>query len=108
MSDPAQLVLRLRLYVDSQAPETALVERNLGRLFEEVGLRYEVETIDVREQPDAAARDRIVLTPTLMRITPPEMRIAGDLSNTEAALDGLGLRVWEQRWDNGRAGGAVD
>jgi hypothetical protein len=43
----------------------------------------------------------VVLTPTLMRLTPPELRVAGDLSDTEAALDGLGLRLWGQLADHG-------
>ncbi len=94
--EPPQVVLELRLYVNAASPESLLVERNLRALCDEAGLRYTVEIVDVTEDPEAAERDRIVLTPTLIRLTPPEMRVAGDLSDTEAALDGLGLRVWGQ------------
>ena len=104
MDGSAQAPLRLRLYVSAGTPEATQVEGNLRRLFEEVGLRYEVEVLDVREHAADAERDRVMLTPTLIRLTPPELRVAGDLSDLEAALDGLGLRVWEQRY-NGPVGG---
>jgi circadian clock protein KaiB len=91
---PAQVPLRLRLYISSAAPESAAVETNLRRVCDGVGLAFEVEVLDVRDHPDEAERDRIVLTPTLLRLTPPQLRVAGDLSNIEAAMDGLGLRVW--------------
>jgi circadian clock protein KaiB len=101
MDGPRQVPLRLRLYVNGTARESAAVEANLRRMCDEVGLDYEVEVVDVLEHPEAAERDRVVLTPTLMRITPPELRVSGDLSDTEAALDGLGLRLWGQRSGNG-------
>jgi circadian clock protein KaiB len=91
---PVQIPLRLRLYVSGAAPESVAVEANLRRVCEEVGLLYEVEVLDVREHPDEAEADRVVLTPTLIRLTPPQLRVAGDLSDVEAAMDGLGLRVW--------------
>jgi circadian clock protein KaiB len=91
---PAQVPLQLRLYVSRHTPESAAVEANLRRVCDEVGLVYEVEVLDVREHPERADEDRIVLTPTLLRVTPPRLRVAGDLSDIEAAMDGLGLRLW--------------
>ncbi|MBS3942222.1 MAG: circadian clock protein KaiB [Actinobacteria bacterium] len=92
-----QAPLELRLYLNGHAPESAGVEDQLHRLFASVGLEFTVEVIDVNEHPDRADDDRILLTPTLLRLTPPRLRVAGDLSDLEAALDGLGLRVWSQR-----------
>ena len=97
MDGSKQVPLRLRLYINGQTAEAEMVELNLRRIFEDIGLVYEVEILDVRDHPERAEADRVVLTPTLIRLTPPEMRVAGDLTDTEAALDGLGLRVWEQR-----------
>ena len=97
MDGSRQVPLRLRLYIDGQAAEAEMVEHNLRRIFDEIGLAYEVEILDVHECAEEAEADRVVLTPTLIRLTPPELRVAGDLSDVEAALDGLGLRVWEQR-----------
>jgi circadian clock protein KaiB len=103
VNGPPQVPLALRLYVNGQTPESTVVESNLRRMCEHVGLECEVEVIDVLDDPEAAERDRVVLTPTLMRLTPPELRVAGDLSDTEAALDGLGLRLWGQVTDDGDA-----
>jgi circadian clock protein KaiB len=104
---PAQIPLRLRLYVSGAAPESAAVEANLRRVCEQVGLLYEVEVLDVREHPDEAEADRVVLTPTLIRLTPPQLRVAGDLSDVEAAMDGLGLRVWGLSLDGNTATAAT-
>jgi circadian clock protein KaiB len=104
---PAQIPLQLRLYISTATPESAAVETNLRRVCERVGLAFEVEVLDVREHPDEAERDRIVLTPTLLRLTPPQLRVAGDLSNMEAAMDGLGLRVWGMSTDGAAKDGAV-
>jgi circadian clock protein KaiB len=101
MDGPRQVPLKLRLYVNGHAPESTVVESNLRRMCDHVGLECDVEVIDVLEHPEAAEHDRVVLTPTLMRLTPPELRVAGDLSDTEAALDGLGLRLWGQLADHG-------
>jgi circadian clock protein KaiB len=97
MDELPQLPVRLRLYVRRDAPESRAVEDNLRAVFERVGLAYEVEVFDVNDDPDQAEADRILLTPTLLRLTPPALRVAGDLSDIEAALDGLGLRLWSQR-----------
>jgi circadian clock protein KaiB len=97
MEGPVQAPLSLRLYVSGASAGTSAVEANLRRLCDDVGLSYEVEVVDVALDPDAAEADRIVLTPTIVRVTPPELRVAGDLSNMEAALDGLGLRLWGRR-----------
>jgi len=97
MDRPVQVLLRLRLYVNGGSPESAAVETNLRALCDGAGLEYEVEVLDVDEHPDAAEADRVMLTPTLIRLTPPELRVAGNLSDVEAALDGLGLRLWADR-----------
>ncbi|MFA9431842.1 circadian clock KaiB family protein [Egicoccus sp. AB-alg2] len=94
MDRPPQVQLRLRLYVNRHAPESATVEANLRALCDGAGLEYDVEVLDVDEHADAAEADRIMLTPTLLRLTPPQLRVAGDLTDVEAALDGLGLRIW--------------
>jgi circadian clock protein KaiB len=50
--------------------------------------------IDVLEQPELAEADKILATPTLIRILPPPLRrIIGDLSDTQKVLVGLDLQV---------------
>ena len=54
--------------------------------------RYDLEVVDVYENPDATRELQIVATPTLVKILPePLRRIIGDLSNKERVLAGLNL-----------------
>jgi circadian clock protein KaiB len=54
--------------------------------------RYDLEVVDVYENPDATRELQIVATPTLVKILPePLRRIIGDLSNKEKVLAGLNL-----------------
>ena len=54
--------------------------------------RYEIEVIDLLENPKLAREDQIVALPTLVRRLPPPLRkIIGDLSDTERVLIGLNL-----------------
>ena len=42
--------------------------------------RYDLEIIDIYQQPDLAERDGILAAPTLLKVAPhPERRISGDL-----------------------------
>jgi len=57
---------------------------------------YEIEVIDLVQNPQLAAGDQILAIPTLVRRLPtPLKRIIGDLSNTERVLVGLGIRLKE-------------
>ena len=84
----------LRLYVAGQTPKSVAAFANLKKICEEhlVG-RYQIEVIDLIEQPQLAAGDQILAIPTLVRRLPsPLKRIIGDLSNTEKVLVGLDIR----------------
>ena len=55
--------------------------------------RYDLEIIDVYQQPGRIIADQIVAIPTLVRKLPQPLRkIIGDLSDTERTLVGLQLR----------------
>lgn len=84
---------RLRLYVAGQTPKAVNAFANLKKICEEhLAGRYEIEVIDLVEQPQLAAGDQIVAVPTLVRhLPPPITKIIGDLSNTERVLVGLQL-----------------
>ena len=85
---------RLRLYVAGQTPNSVEAFANLKTLCEEhLRGRYQIEVIDLLENPKLAAGDQIVAIPTLVRKLPPPMRkIIGDLSNTHRVLVGLDLK----------------
>ena len=85
----------LRLYIAGQTPKSVTAIVNLKRLCEEyLAGRYQIEVIDLIQNPKLAAGDQIVAIPTLVRRLPePLRRIVGDLSNTERTLVGLQLRL---------------
>jgi circadian clock protein KaiB len=85
---------QLRLYVAGQTANSVKAFANLKRICDEnLEGWYEIEVIDLLENPQLAAGDEIVAIPTLVRKLPtPVRRIIGDLSNTERVLVGLQLR----------------
>ncbi|HSO82247.1 circadian clock KaiB family protein [Thiocapsa sp.] len=84
----------LRLYVAGQSPRSLRAFENLKALCEtHLAGRYDIEIIDLLENPRLARGDQIVAVPTLVRKLPePVRKIIGDLSNTERVLVGLDLR----------------
>ncbi len=86
---------RLRLYVAGQTPKSVLALANLKQICEEyLQGRYEIDVIDLRQDPQLASGDQILAVPTLVRRLPePIKKIIGDLSNTERVLIGLDFRV---------------
>jgi len=84
----------LRLYVAGLMPKSTLAIANMKRICEEnLQGRYELEVIDLYQQPQLAQGDQIVAVPTLIKKLPlPLRRVIGDMSNTERVLVGLDLR----------------
>jgi circadian clock protein KaiB len=84
----------LRLYVAGQTPKSVLAFRNLQQICEDhLQGRYEIEIVDLLENPQLARGDQILAVPTLVRRLPePIKKIIGDLSNTERVLVGLDLQ----------------
>ena len=87
----------LRLYVAGQTVKSVTALANLERVCEQhLSGRYQIEVIDLLQNPKLAAGDQILAIPTLVRRLPaPLKRIIGDLSNTEKVLVGLDIRPWE-------------
>ena len=86
-------IFSLRLYVAGQTPKSVLAFTNLKQICEEHLLgRYEIEIIDLLDNPQLARGDQILAVPTLVRRLPePIKKIIGDLSNKERVLVGLDL-----------------
>ncbi|WP_462322482.1 circadian clock KaiB family protein [Halochromatium sp.] len=84
----------LRLYVAGQNPRSLRALENLKAICEtHLAGHYDIEIIDLLENPKLARGDQIVAVPTLVRKLPePVRKIIGDLSNTERVLVGLDLR----------------
>jgi circadian clock protein KaiB len=93
---PAKL-WQLRLYVAGQTPRSVTAFSNLKKICENhLKGRYDIEVIDLLEQPRLSQGDQILAIPTLVRKLPqPVKKIIGDLSDTERVLVGLDLRPSE-------------
>ena len=88
---PPQYVLKL--YV---AGRTAATQRAMGLVREicdrELGTAWSLDVIDLLVEPGAAERDRIIATPTLVKISPlPLRRVIGDMADRRLVLTCLGL-----------------
>jgi circadian clock protein KaiB len=83
----------LRLYVAGQTPKSIAAINNLRKLCEtHLPGRFNIDIIDLMQNPGLAKRDQIVAIPTLIRRLPePVKRIIGDLSNTDRVLVGLDI-----------------
>ena len=84
---------RLRLFVTGILPNSARAIKNANAICEEhLKDRYELEIIDIYQQPSIAQSEEIIAVPVLIKKFPlPEERIIGDLSDTDKVLKGLQL-----------------
>ncbi|HTP17568.1 MAG TPA: circadian clock KaiB family protein [Streptosporangiaceae bacterium] len=84
----------LRLYVTGRSPNCLRAIGNLRRACEEhLADRYQIEIVDLLENPRLAAEDQILAVPTVVRRLPqPIRKIIGDLSDAARLLVGLQLR----------------
>ena len=86
----------LTLYVTGTSPRANVAIGNLQRICEqELEGQYELEIVDVLENPQRAEDEKILATPTLIKQLPPPLRrVIGDLSDKDKVL--LGLEVHKQ------------
>ena len=91
---PKPEVWKLRLFVAGQTPKSLRAFANLKVLCEQrLKGRYQLEVIDLLEQPHMARGDQIVAVPTLeIKLPQSVQRIIGDLSDTDRVLVGLALQ----------------
>jgi circadian clock protein KaiB len=83
----------LRLYVTGMTPRSARAVNNLRAICDEyLEGRYDLEVIDIYQQPVLTKGEQIIAAPTLIKKLPlPMRRIIGDMSNRERVLLGLDL-----------------
>jgi len=95
----------LRLYVAGNTQRSASTILALRKICEEhLQGRYQLEVIDIYQQPAAARTDDIIATPTLVKRLPlPIRRMIGDLTKTERVLVGLNLTEVQNGQDRGRS-----
>jgi circadian clock protein KaiB len=95
-SEPAYV---LRLYISGQTPRSRAAIENLRRICQDhLPDRYNLEIIDIYQNPEACQEQQIVAAPTLIKTLPlPLRRIIGDLSDREKVLVGLDLQPRQSR-----------
>ena len=89
----------LKLCISGMTPRSRLALVNLKQICDEylVG-HYELEVIDLYQQPELAARLHIIATPTLLKnLPPPARQMFGDLTDTKATLRRLGFVIEEDQ-----------
>lgn len=81
----------LRLFVSGILPNSVRAIKNMNSICEQyLKGRYELEVIDIYQQPDLARSEEIIAVPVLIKKSPlPEERLIGDMSNIEKVLKGL-------------------
>jgi circadian clock protein KaiB len=83
----------LRLYVTGLTPRSVCAVNNLRVICDEyLDGRYDLEVIDIYQQPVLAKGEQIIAAPTLVKQLPlPMRRVIGDMSDRERVLLGLDL-----------------
>ena len=84
--------LLLRLYVAGNAPNSLRAMGNIKTICaEHFAACHTLEVIDMLEHPARAIADGILVTPTLVKLSPlPMQRIVGTLNDTQQMLAVLG------------------
>ncbi len=85
--------LKLRLYVAGNAPNSVRAIANARAICtEHFPSGYELEIVDLFLHPQRGMDDKILVTPTLLKLVPgPMQRLIGDLSDTQTILMTLSL-----------------
>lgn len=85
----------LRLFVAGMNPKSIQAIENIKSICETyLAGRYELEVIDVYQQPILARDGQIVAAPTLVKELPPPLRkLVGSMADTERVLIGMDLHI---------------
>ena len=83
----------LRLFVTGMTSRSARAIQNVRMICDErLEGRYDLEVIDLYQQPVLARDEQVIAAPTLVKKFPlPLRRIIGDMSERDQVLAGLGL-----------------
>lgn len=87
----SQSRLRLRLYIAGPGTYATRAEQNITRFAAAMGIDYDLEIVDLRQHPDRAATDAIVVTPTLIKLSPPRAMVFGDLADLRKIAIAFGM-----------------
>ena len=85
-----------RLYVTGEAPNSIRAIGNLNDLCRDhLAGHHEIEIVDLLRDPQKALEDEVLLTPTLVKLSPkPVRKIIGNLNDMAAVLKAIGLEAF--------------
>ena len=85
---------RLSLYVTGTTPRSIQAISNIKKFCEDYLDNYELEVIDIYQEPELARKEQIIAVPTLIKKLPePLQKFIGDLSDTERIVAGLNIKT---------------
>src|ERR1700733_13985687 len=84
----------LRLYIPGQTPRSLQSVENLRALCDKyLPNQFDLEVVDIYQQPAMAAAGQIIAAPTLVKSMPlPLRRLVGDFSDQNRVILGLDIR----------------
>ncbi|MBW4889342.1 circadian clock KaiB family protein [Mucilaginibacter sp. HMF5004] len=93
--DKNKAMYSLRLFVTGASPNSIRAIANTKKMCEDhLNGRYELEIIDIYQQPEMAELEQLLAVPMLMRRLPlPERRLIGDMSDLNKVLTGLEIKA---------------
>ena len=83
----------LRLYISGNTARSLRAIQDIQRVCQEyLAGRYELEVIDIFQQPQLAIQAQIIAAPTLIRQLPlPLRKLVGDMADEKRLLIGLDI-----------------
>ncbi len=91
--------IHLKLYVTGHTSRSVKAITNLREFcVKNFGQEFRLEIIDVLENPEAAEQEKILATPTLIKLLPPPMqRLIGDLSDQHKIIVSLDIKEFSNQ-----------
>ena len=84
--------IQFKLYITGKTYRSERAVETLHKICDSLGTKAQMNVIDILEEPEKAEEDKILATPTLLKISPPgSRRIIGDLSDVQKVLQGLDI-----------------
>ena len=84
---------QLTLFITGGSPNSVRAINNIKSICDQyLSDRYELEVVDVYQNPELAKQEQIIALPTLIKRQPgPLRRLVGDMSDTAKVLRGLDI-----------------
>ncbi len=84
---------KLKLYIAGKTKISQLLHKKLYEHYNEIlPGQYQLECIDLLNNPESAYADGVLATPTLIKLSPdPVRKVIGDLNNMDRVQHELGI-----------------